>query len=107
MLKKLLVLFFIFFSTVTFSQKKSIDRISVSPNPFSNTTTLKFQNNNNNENLVFLVKNVLGKIVYKKKYKLKKGNNKIIFSRGDLNAGMYIYSFQTSDRVITKRFVIK
>lgn len=107
MVKKLLLIFLIFTSSIIFSQEKVIDQITVSPNPFTSETTINFQSTETSGDLIFLVKNVLGKTVYKKQYKVKKGKNKIKFLRGDLSAGMYIYSLQTSKKIVSKRFVIR
>ena len=107
MVKKLLFIFVFTISTTLCSQVKTIDKITVSPNPFSNQTTLQFHSNQPKGNIIFVVKNVLGKTVFKKTYQLKLGKNQIKFEKGDLNSGMYIYSLQTSKSIVSKRFVIK
>ena len=54
-----------------------------------------------------MIKNVLGKTVFKKKYKTKDGKNTISFYKNNLSTGMYFYSIQNEERIISKRFVIK
>ena len=107
MVKKLLFIFMFTISSMIFSQDKVIDQVTVSPNPFSNHTNITFQSNQTDGDLIFLVKNVLGKTVFKKTYKLKLGKNQIKFEKGDLNSGMYIYSLQSSRTIVSKRFVIR
>lgn len=107
MVKKLLFFIFLMVSLITYAQDKSIDNVSVSPNPFSNHTSIQFHSNQPKGDFILLVKNILGKTVFKKTYKLKLGKNQIKFEKGDLNSGMYVYSLQTSKAIVSKRFVIR
>ena len=98
--------FFILLVTFScFSQQKSIAKLVASPNPFTNNTTI-FINSKVNQNVIFTVRNVLGKTVYSKKIKVTNGRNSIPFYRNDLKSGMYIYAIQSNKEVISKRFVI-
>ena len=106
MVKKLLFILFISISSIIFSQEKNIEKLSAAPNPFRNSTKITF-NSTNNTTVLLSVKNVLGKTVYKKKFKTKIGNNSIPFYKNDLATGMYIYSIQDKKKIISKRFVIK
>jgi hypothetical protein len=105
MIKKILFTLLLFTATLTFSQK-SLTKLSAAPNPFVNNTNIKFDSTK--DQAVFLtVKNVLGKTVYNKKHKIKKGKNSIPFSKDKLKSGMYIYIIRNNEELITKRFVIK
>lgn len=106
MIKKILFILFLTITSIGFSQVKSIDKLSAAPNPFTNSTKITFKAADNTY-AIFSVKNVLGKTVYKKKVKINSGNNSIPFSKGNLRAGMYIYSIQNKEKIVSKRFVIK
>lgn len=106
MMKKLLFTFFLCSAFTLFSQEKSIDKISVAPNPFKNTTKITFSSNSNLP-LVFTVKNVLGKTVFTQKVNVIKGKNSIPFSKGNLSRGIYIYTLQNKKQITSKRFVIQ
>lgn len=107
MVKKILLLIlFISFSFISFSQEKSIKDVIASPNPFTNKTTFYFKSNSS-EQIILTVKNVLGKTVFHKAYKVHAGKNELPFYRNNLKSGMYIYAIQTKEQVISKRFVIR
>jgi hypothetical protein len=105
MVKKLLFITFLCFSTAVFSQK-TLQKLSTAPNPFVNSTIIKF-NAKKSQSVFLVVKNVLGKTVFSKTYKAKIGNNKITFNRGNLQSGMYIYAIRSRNEIISKRFVLK
>ncbi|WP_299668665.1 T9SS type A sorting domain-containing protein [uncultured Polaribacter sp.] len=106
MIKKILFIFLLSVSFIGFSQEKAINTLSAAPNPFTNTTKITFSATVD-ASIIFTVRNVLGKTVFKKTYKIKKGKNSIPFYKNDLATGMYIYSVQNKKKVISKRFVIK
>lgn len=106
MIKKLLFLLLLTISTYSFSQERSMKKLVASPNPFSNTTTISF-NSSNKKAVVLTVRNVLGKTVFSKKINATKGKNSIQFMRNNLKSGMYIYAIQSTDEIISKRFVIR
>jgi len=117
MVKKLLLLLFITFSTTIFAQQEQQDGIVkdttmvlkdivASPNPFSVTTKIKFHAYRSFE-LEFSVKDLIGNVVYFKKFTTKKGANYIPFYRNKLDSGIYIYSIKTNNEVLSKRIVIK
>jgi len=106
MIKRLLFVLFLFSATLAFSQEKSLTKLSAAPNPFTTQTKIKFTSDSD-QTIILSVKNVLGKTVYKKEMKVKKGKNSIPFSKNDLRSGMYIYAIQNNRELISKRFVIK
>lgn len=105
MIKKLLFVLFLFVSTVAFSQK-SIQELSAFPNPFTNQTKITFVSDSQ-QTVILIVKDVLGKTVYRQPHKVKSGKNSIPFSKDNLRTGMYIYAIQNSKELVSKRFVIK
>ena len=105
MIKKVLFTLFLFSATIAFSQK-SLSKLSAAPNPFVTETKINFISTSD-QVIVLSVKNVLGRTVYTKKHKVKKGRNSIPFSKNDLRSGMYIYAIQNSKELVSKRFVIK
>ena len=106
MTKKLLFIFMLSLSSIAFSQEKSIEKLAAAPNPFSVSTKITFQATKNS-NVFLTVKNILGKTVHKEVFKAKIGKNSIPFSKGNLNAGIYIYSIQNEKKIVSKRFVIQ
>lgn len=122
MVKKLRLFFFFLltFSTVALSQEvddirdkaildsadMQIHDIVASPNPFSVTTRIKFIADDEMD-LDFFVKDLLGNKIFSKKIHTKKGINTITFYRDDLASGIYIYSLKTKSKIISKRIVIK
>ncbi len=105
MVKKLLFITFLCFTTAVFSQK-TLQKLSAAPNPFFTSTTIKF-NATKSQPIFLVVKNVLGKTVFSKTYTTKIGSNEIKFNRDNLQSGMYIYAIRSRNEVISKRFVIK
>lgn len=106
MIKKILILNIFFFITIGFSQQKAVENLVATPNPFKDYTTISFESKQ--EQGVFLVvKNILGKTVFRKGYYTAKGVRKIVFKRNNLASGMYIYTIQSKDNSISKRFIIK
>ena len=105
MVKKLLFITFLFFTTLGFSQK-TLEKLAAAPNPFTSTTKIKFTSTEK-QPIFLVIKNVLGKTVFKKTYTTTKGKNTITFNRNNLKSGMYIYAIQSRKEVISKRFVIR
>jgi hypothetical protein len=106
MIKKILFILFLSITCLGFSQEKSIDGLSAAPNPFTNSTNISFTAISN-LNIFFTVKNVLGKTVFKKNMAIKPGKNYIPFYKNDLPTGIYLYSIQDKNKIISKRFVIR
>ena len=106
MIKKILFTLLLFFSILGFSQEKSIEKVSAIPNPFTSLTQITF-NATSNSTIIFNVKNVLGKVVYKNTFKTKSGKNSIPFYKNNLSKGIYIYSIQDKEQIISKRIVIQ
>ena len=85
--KLLLILFILTFSTAIFSQDddardrailenslNGINDVMASPNPFSVTTRIRFQADEEME-IDFFVKDLLGNTIHSEKVKTKKGDN--------------------------------
>lgn len=83
-----------------------IHDVMASPNPFSVTTRIRFYADEEYD-MDFLVKDLLGNTIHAEKLKTKKGHNSIPFYRDELESGIYIYSLKTKTKVISKRIVIK
>ena len=114
-MKKLIyILLFLFASLSGFSQDDNknndsianITNISVYPNPFNDKTTISFYSSTEN-NITFIVQDLLGNIVKSENINLVKGKNEITFYKNKLVAGIYIYTLKNKSKVISKRFVIK
>lgn len=119
-MKKLLLIALLLSVTFSFAQQKNendfdpnnneppktILSLSASPNPFSVRTKINFQLTEA-KLIEFSVKNLLGKTVYFEKIDGKSGVNSIIFDKDDLIKGMYIYSIQTENQVVSKRLIIR
>ena len=106
MIKILLLVFTVLFTAVGFSQKKTINNLIASPNPFSNITEISF-NSSNNQNIIVSIKNVLGKVVFSRQIEARKGKIRLPFNRNNLRSGMYIYAIQSNTEFISKRLVIR
>lgn len=106
MIKKIFLIFFLFAAGIGFSQEKSIKTLTAYPNPFYYNTKITFLSDTISE-ITFNVKNVLGKTVYTKKIKTTKGKNTLPFYKGDLAAGIYIYSIRSTKNSISKRLIIR
>ena len=119
-MKKLLFITFLLLSVTLFAQQKdvntdfvvdkeqvnTINNISAYPNPFTSKTQINFTSTKT-QNIDFSIKNMLGKMVYHENIETKKGFNSIPFFRNNLTKGMYIYTLQTNEELISKRLVIK
>jgi hypothetical protein len=76
-----------------------------SPNPFSNQSEIKF-NSNMNGMIELKIFNAVGTLLNTYQIKAKPGLNKFQIDSKGLAEGVYLYSFNTGDRIITKRMVI-
>ena len=106
MVKKILFILCLTLSTLVFSQKKSLSDLAAAPNPFTTSTKITYTSDNE-EDVTLIIKNVLGKLMYKKVYKSTLGENTITFLKDDLKSGIYFYQIQNATALISKRFVIK
>jgi len=77
-----------------------------SPNPFSNTTLLKFTSPNS-QLCSFSVINVIGEKVFEKTINASAGENSIEFSAANLPSGIYMYKLSNKDQTITKRMIVE
>ena len=112
-MKKLLLILLFATSSLCFAQQNEsskstepLEKVTASPNPFSTYTRISFYSNTE-QKIVLSVKNLLGKTMYQDTFLSKKGNNSVPFYKEDLISGIYLYSLQTKEKIITKRFVIK
>ncbi len=119
-MKKLLLIIVLLYSAFSFAQQNEKDTIisnknkqqttitsvSAYPNPFNVITKINFQSTQI-QLVEFTVKNLLGKTVFIQQINSKIGYNAIPFNRDDLIKGMYIYTLQTENEIISKRIVIR
>ena len=83
-----------------------MQKLSAYPNPFTTETKITFESTSP-QTITLSVRNVLGKTIYRKQIKVKRGKNSIPFQKDNLRSGMYIYAIQNSKELVSKRFVIK
>jgi len=113
-MKQIIYIVALFLSMTVFSQTADEKAISdfeitdvrVYPNPFTSKTTISFTSPSE-ATVLFIVQNLLGKVVVSQNNLVVKGVNKIPFYRRNLTSGIYIYTLKTKDKVVSKRFVIK
>lgn len=118
-MKKLLFLTFFFITFFSVGQQldgfvqegqknvsQSISGIAAYPNPLVVDTKISFQTTKS-QVIDFTVKNLLGKTVYMERINAKQGTNAFIFRRNNLAKGMYIYTLQTDNEIVSKRLVIR
>ena len=122
-MRKILLILYIFTFTFSFAQQsssegsivnkntpntpvESIFSLAAYPNPLTVKSKINFTSTTSQE-VVFSVKNILGKIMYSERLETKAGFNSIQFNRNNLPQGMYIYSIQTENEIVSKRLIIK
>ncbi|MFH1319662.1 MAG: T9SS type A sorting domain-containing protein [Bacteroidota bacterium] len=76
-----------------------------SPNPFTEKTKIFF-NSPAISDVKFIVYNMLGKLVYSENLKAKQGINMIQFYSKDMPAGVYMYSLNSDNHIVTRRMVV-
>ena len=74
------------------------------PNPTKNNTTIQFNTPNSNM-IKFQITDMFGKVVYSENIKSDIGLNTIEFNN-KLSTGVYTYSVQNDERMISKRMII-
>ncbi len=75
------------------------------PNPFSKNTSIAYTLPKN-EAFTFRVSNLLGEVVFSENLVGQRGKGAINFNGSKLQAGIYLYSIETSKGVLTKRLII-
>jgi hypothetical protein len=76
------------------------------PNPTKNNTTTTIKFNTPNSNMIkFQITDMFGKVVYSENVKSDIGLNTIEFN-DKLSTGVYTYSVQNEERIISKRMII-
>lgn len=73
------------------------NKITVFPNPFSESTTFMIETHDNISDVSFTLFDVLGKAI---KAEIKLANNKYILNREGLSTGLYYYQFTSKTKVI-------
>lgn len=76
-----------------------------SPNPFSESSEIRFSTVSNGS-VEFKVFNMLGAVIFDSNYKTAKGVNTIKIDGNSFAPGVYIYSITNGDKTITKRMVV-
>lgn len=84
----------------------SIKKVSAYPNPFTTNTKISFVTTKF-QTIKFSIKNLLGKTVYTEEIEAEEGKNIIPFYRNSLKKGMYIYTLQSENEVVSKRLIAK
>ena len=74
------------------------------PNPTKNNTTIQF-NTPNSKMIKFQITDMFGKVVYSENIKSDIGLNTIEFNN-KLSTGVYTYSVQNEEKIISKRMII-
>ncbi len=75
------------------------------PNPFGESTTIHFGNNNAND-VKFSVFDILGNLVYTDNVKTEIGHNEYVFDKGKLTTGLYTYTLSNGLETISERVII-
>lgn len=76
------------------------------PNPFNSHTQIIFSTANASP-VHIKVYDILGNEIISKSFPAKPGENRLNFDRTGLHKGLYLYSIQQEDRIITKRMMIE
>jgi hypothetical protein len=94
------------FYTAKKSAVKTFEVSQNQPNPFSRTTQIEYSSPNV-QAVSFKVYDIVGHMVYTKESTANTGNNTISFERNNLKSGIYFYSLQCGNKVITKKMTIR
>jgi len=93
---------------VSISEKTVYPSLSMEqniPNPFKGKSVINFVTNQSGST-DFIVRNLLGEIVFNEKIRATRGNNSYVFNSDELNSGIYMYSLDINGSKVTKRMVI-
>lgn len=83
-----------------------LSNISVTPNPFSISTTVSFTSDV--EDLFILkMENLLGEVVSQKKVAVTRGNNEFCIQRNGLNSGIYILIFSNDTSSVSRKVIME
>jgi len=91
-------------SNISYFHESEFKLFQNTPNPNISGTKILF-NTPQEELIQFYVTDIFGKIIYKEDYSAQKGVNTINFNKNLMN-GVYFYSIQNKNRIITKRMII-
>ena len=76
------------------------------PNPVENHAKIQFISGKSDD-IVFRVYNLLGKQIYLRKIRATRGVNTIDINTSSYSEGIYLYSINNGNQVLTKRMVVK
>jgi hypothetical protein len=76
------------------------------PNPFAEITNIKF-NSPNPENIIFKIYNLLGEEIESQLISSSRGVNTINLNTSSYSEGIYLYSINNGNEVLTKRMIVK
>lgn len=84
---------------ITFSLSQNV------PNPVNGATVINFDLAQAGE-ITFRVINLMGEIVVERKLEGKRGTSQVKLAPNTLEAGIYLYSIESPNKVLTKRMVV-
>ncbi len=82
-----------------------LSTLSIIPNPLSNEATILF-NSTQTGKITETITSIIGSEVYRNELQLALGENKHVIHKGNLPAGVYIYSLIDGQAVYSKKLVI-
>jgi hypothetical protein len=85
--------------------ENAIDGLGVYPNPFSTTTTVKF-NNNTGADAIIEVMNMLGQVVYTENAGDASGMQNVTIDGSSFDAGIYMVNVKAGAVITSKRIVL-
>ena len=91
-------------NAVSVDEHHLFENLSISPNPFTTSTTLSFRLEKP-ENVQFTVYNVQSEIVFEMQERQDKGEQEIIWNAEGLPAGMYFIRLQTGDKIVGRKLL--
>ena len=75
------------------------------PNPSSHKTNIQF-NSGVSHNISFVIYNLLGEVIYSNEISANTGINTITISTSDFSDGVYMYSINNRESILTKRMIV-
>ncbi|RYD80238.1 MAG: T9SS type A sorting domain-containing protein [Sphingobacteriales bacterium] len=97
-------------ASALYANKKNVSNIfevkQNQPNPFGNTTLIEYSSPGV-QAVSFKVYDIVGHQVYNKEMMATAGDNTVKFERNNLKSGIYFYSLQMGEKLITKKMTIR
>ena len=75
------------------------------PNPSSHKTNIQFISGVS-QNISFVIYNLLGEVIYSNEISANTGINTITISTSDFSDGVYMYSINNRESILTKRMIV-